>query len=297
MKEYKPFIKWVGGKSQILETVLGVMPMEMEDYHELFVGGGSVLFGILKRKREGGITIRGNVNVYDKNEALIWMYKNIKENPEKVHGVLLRVVNEYDGIKGMEVNRKPESEEDGKSSKESYYYWTRRLYNKADKKSYECSALFIFLNKTCFRGVYREGPNGFNVPYGHYKKTPVFPTLEEWKVISSILKDVHFEVSDYKDSLKKVKEGDFVYMDPPYAPETSKSFTSYIVDGFDMKEHKNLFEMTKKLNSRYLMSNAKVDMVIGAFDEGQRIVEVDARRAIHSKKPDTMTKEVLICNY
>ena len=122
MKEYKPFIKWVGGKSQILETVLEAMPNEMEDYHELFAGGGSVLFGVLKRKREGAITIRGNVNVYDKNEALMYTYKNIQDNPEEVYNALSKIVNEYDTLMGSEINRKPKTEGEAKSSKESYYY-------------------------------------------------------------------------------------------------------------------------------------------------------------------------------
>ena len=172
----KPIIKWVGGKTQILDKVLKTFPREMENYHELFVGGGSVLFGLLESK---DITVKGKVYAYDKNQKLINMYRQIQTNPKDVHDHLTELFKTYDTRTGTEVNRKPQTEEEGLTSKESYYYWVRKRYNDLIPTTYIHAATLIFLNKTCFRGVYREGPNGFNVPYGHYKTTPVVTPLEE----------------------------------------------------------------------------------------------------------------------
>ena len=120
-------------------------------------------------------------------------------------------------------------------SKESYYYWIRNKYNTIEKNTVECSALFMFLNKTCFRGMYREGPKGFNVPYGHYKKTPVIIKQQDLNTISELIKDVEFIHSDFRDSIKKIKPSDFVYFDPPYAQENKNSFVDYVADGFTLE--------------------------------------------------------------
>ena len=146
--------------------------------------------------------------------------------------------------------------------------------------------------------MYREGPNGYNVPYGHYAKTPTIITRDELDSISDLIKDVAFEVSDFEDSMKKIREvGDFVYIDPPYAPETTKSFVGYVADGFSLETHQKLFDCLKALpdGTKFVMSNAKVDMVTDAFGEYE-IKEVSARRAINSKNPGAKTTEVLITN-
>ena len=185
----KPIIKWVGGKTQILDKVLKTFPREIENYHELFVGGGSVLFGLLESK---DITVKGKVYAYDKNQKLINMYRQIQTNPNEIHDHLIKLFTTYDTRTGTEVNRKPESEEEGLTSKESYYYWVRKTYNDLIPNTPIHTATLIFLNKTCFRGLYREGPNGFNVPYGHYKTTPVVITLEDVLKIQDLIKNVVF---------------------------------------------------------------------------------------------------------
>ena len=144
--------------------------------------------------------------------------------------------------------------------------------------------------------MYREGPNGYNVPYGHYKKTPNFLSQEEIDYISDLIKDVEFKKCSFTESIKKVKEGDFVYLDPPYAPENDKSFVKYVADGFDLECHNNLFKSIKNLkNIKFVMSNAKVKLVTDAFKD-YNCENIIARRAINSKKPGSKTTEVIIYN-
>ena len=290
----KPIIKWVGGKTQILDKVLETFPHEMENYHELFVGGGSVLFGLLESK---DITVKGKVYAYDKNQKLINMYRQIQTNPKDVHDHLTELFKTYDTRTGTEVNRKPQTEEEGLTSKESYYYWVRKRYNDLLPTTHIHAATLIFLNKTCFRGVYREGPNGFNVPYGHYKTTPVITPLEELIKIQDLIKNVVFKGCDFREAFTQtINEGDFIYADPPYAPESVRSFVGYTKDGFVIDDHENLFKLLKYSTIDFVMSNAKVDLVTNSFKD-YRIEDVTARRAINSKDPSSKTMEVLVHGY
>jgi DNA adenine methylase len=290
----KPVIKWVGGKTQILDTVLKSFPREIENYHELFVGGGSVLFGLLTSK---DINVKGRVYAYDKNQKLINMYRQIQTNPGEVHDHLLQLFTMYDTRTGTEVNRKPENEEEGLTSKESYYYWVRKKYNELVPTTPVHAATLIFLNKTCFRGVYREGPNGFNVPYGHYKSTPLMISLDELVKIQDIIKDVVFKWCDFRVAFAQtVNGGDFIYADPPYAPESVTSFVGYTKDGFSLDDHRDLFNLLKRSKIDFVLSNAKVDLVTSSF-EGYEVKDVPARRAIHSKDPSSITTEVLVYGY
>ena len=295
-KLQKPFLKWVGGKTQIINNIFSKLPKKINNYYELFLGGGSVLFAVLSLQKEKKILIKNKIYAYDINSNLINVYKNIQNNKDELYEYLCFYLNEYDNIKGTVVNRNAKSEEESKTSKESYYYWIRNKYNNIDKNSIECSALFMFINKTCFRGMYREGPNGYNVPYGHYKKTPAIISKEELDYISDLIKDVEFNHSSFSESIKNVKSDDFVYLDPPYAPENSKSFVGYVADGFNLETHKLLFNEIKKLNkTKFVMSNAKVDLVMDYFKEYD-YEDIIARRAINSKKPGSITTEVIIYN-
>ena len=295
-KLQKPFLKWVGGKTQIINNIILKLPKKINNYHELFLGGGSVLFAVLSLQKENKILIKKKICAYDININLINVYKNIQNNKDELYEYLCFYMNEYDNIKGTVINRNAKSEEESKTSKESYYYWIRNKYNNIDKNNIECSALFMFINKTCFRGMYREGPNGYNVPYGHYKKTPSIISKEELDYISDLIKDVEFNHSSFSESIKNVKSDDFVYLDPPYAPENSKSFVGYVADGFNLETHKLLFNEIKKLNkTKFIMSNAKVDLVIDYFKEYD-YEDIIARRAINSKNPGSITTEVIIYN-
>ena len=293
-KIQKPFLKWVGGKTQIIDKIISKIPKEINNYHELFLGGGSVLLAVLSLQKQNKLVIKNKIYAYDINSILINVYKHIQSNKDDLYKCIDLYLKEYDGIKGTVINRKPTTIEEAKTSKESYYYWLRNKFNTIDKNTIECSALFMFINKTCFRGIYREGPNGYNVPYGHYKKTPTIISIADLNYISDLIKDVEFIHSDFNDSIKNVSNGDFVYLDPPYAPENEKSFVGYVSDGFSLEMHNTLFDKVKKMeNVKFMMSNAKVDLVMENF-QGYKCEDIVARRAINSKKPGSTTTEILI---
>lgn len=293
----KPFLKWVGGKTQILNEIISKLPEEMNNYHELFIGGGSVLLAILSLKKQNNISINGKIYASDINGALINVYKSIQNNKDELYRYIETIVEEYDSISGTVINRRPTTIEEAKTSKESYYYWSRQKYNSMNKDTVECAALFMFINKNCFRGMYREGPNGYNVPYGHYKKTPTIITRIELDKISELIQDVIFRHSSFVEAIKDVEYGDFVYLDPPYAPENNKSFVTYVADGFDLETHKLLFSEIKKIGNtaKFIMSNAKVQIVTDNFKEYE-CIDIIARRAINSKEPGSTTTEVIVYN-
>ena len=266
----KPFLKWVGGKTQIIEHVLKEFPKEMNNYYEPFLGGGSVLLQLLERKE---VKIKQNIYASDLNKNLIELYKSIQSNPNILIQELRILVNEMENINGDIVNRKPSNKEEALTSKESYYYWIRSLYNREPSP-----AMFLFLNKNCFRGVHREGPNGFNVPYGNYKNPNVFDSEHILK-ISSLIKNVVFSCDSYESVLKNVKENDFVYLDPPYAPSDEKSFVSYTKGGFNYENHMKLFSMCKNIN--FVMSNSDVKLVIDNF-KGYSVTVIECKRRINS---------------
>lgn len=298
----RPILKWVGGKGQIIDKLLKAIPKEMNNYHELFVGGGSFLMMVLWAKSKGFITINGSINAYDLNEALISTYINIRDNKDELFEKvkeLQKTFLECDA-EGT-VNRKANNKEESITSRESYYYWIRKQYNEqTDKTSVESSAYFIFLNKTGFRGMYREGPNGFNIPYGNYKN-PKLVEEDELNYISELIKDVNFYNSDFSESFKNVSnEKNFLYMDPPYAPENDKSFVGYTKDGFDIEQHKKLFVLTKLISEKnmIMMSNSNVKLIHDNLSKDNFKYEiVSCRRTINSKDPAARTEEVIITNY
>lgn len=296
----KPFLKWVGGKTQLLDKINEELPKEINNYHDIFLGGGSTLINILN----SSIKINGLVYAYDYNKNLINLYNNIKNNVELLITYIDNYINIYNSINIFNGNKKPMNDDESKSSKESYYYYMRNRYNSIgtnNQENIEKSALFIILNKLCFRGIYRESSLGkFNVPFGNYK-TPTVYDIENLKSLSQLFQNVIFQHLDFNISLNNVKENDFVYADPPYAPENNKSFVKYNKEGFTIEDNENLFNKLKSLDnikSKFLMSNSNVDFVKDKFNNNKyKIIIVDARRAINSKNPESTTKEVLIKNY
>jgi DNA adenine methylase len=293
----KPFLKWVGGKTQILDEVLERFPRSIQNYYEPFLGGGSVLLGLLTDK---SIKVKGTVYASDINSNLIGLYKNIQVNPEQLIGEVKAIADEWSTCVHTGINRKPLTKEEALTSPESYYFWLRATFNgltKEQRISVKGSALMLFLNKTCFRGVYREGPHGFNVPFGNYKNPTI---LEEDNIrhLSALLKDVVFTCCSFSEVLSKPLVGDFTYLDPPYAPENETSFVSYTTDGFDIEKHRALFKACAELKEKgcsFLMSNSDVPLIREAFPSDRfTTTSLVCRRSIHSKNPETKTREVLI---
>ena len=296
----KPILKWVGGKTQILDTLLANFPKEMRNYREIFVGGGSVLLGLLSAVRNGSIKVSGSIYAYDANEPLIGVYKNIQTQHNELYDMLQAILSEFNECRmDGEIIRTPKTPDEATQNRENYYYWIRSQYNRlTNKTGLVGSAMFIFLNKTCFRGMFRVGPNGFNVPYGHYKNPEIInhTHLDE---IHELIQSVVFEHCDFGVSLAHVEPDDFVYLDPPYAPETTTSFVGYTENGFGLEDHQRLFQTIDRLeNARFMMSNSAVPLVSTHFpEEKYRILPLVCRRAIHSKHPDATTNEVVIMNF
>jgi len=302
----KPFLKWAGGKTQIIAEIMARFPPTINNYHEPFLGGGSVLLALLSCIANGTITVTGKIYASDINTTLIGLYQNIQANPHAIIAEVRQLMEESTvavaAAAAAEVNRKASTLQEAQTSPESYYFWIRSRFNmlsKDDRMTIPASAMFLFLNKTCFRGLYREGPRGFNVPYGNYKN-PAILDEEHILHISALIKNVVFSVSSFPDVFSRAAAGDFMYLDPPYAPETTKSFVSYTSDGFKLTDHKTLFALcaaVKEKKVSLLMSNADVTLVRDAFPAPLYTTTViSCRRAIHSKEPDSRTNEVLITN-
>ena len=294
--ECKPFIKWVGGKGQLLSEINKLYPVELgkniKKYAEIFVGGGAVLFDILSKYK------LDEVYISDKNLELINTYKSIRDNVD----ILIK------SLKGMEEQYIPLDNENRKD----YYYKKREEYNSlkinSEVNNIEKAILFIFLNKTCFNGLYRVNKKGkFNVPMGAYKK-PKICDEENLKNVSLALKKVKIIYADYRESESFIDEKTFVYIDPPYRPlNITSSFTSYTENDFNDKEQIELAEYINVLNkkgAKIVISNSDPknnDIDDNFFDElydNYNINRVKATRMLNSNASlRGAINELLITNY
>ena len=282
-KKMKPFLKWVGGKTQIIEKLSNHFPDEVKgDYHEWFLGGGSVLFHILDKK-----IVHGNIYVYDLNRHLINLYKCIKDPEYKIFvESLFSLRHEYDTA----------------TDKKEFYYKMRKRYNEEVDDSLSKAVLFLFLNKTGFRGMYRENKKGdFNIPFGNYKCKLEFKS--DFDAIHKAIKDVHFIHRNFKDiDISTLSTDDFVYLDPPYYPETkTASFVGYVEGGFNETCHTNLFNKVKAMDClgiKVCMSNSCAEEVKTTFEENVKwnIELIEVKRRINPKNPGSKTHEVIITN-
>jgi len=298
----KPPLKWVGGKTQIIHEVLSTFPQDINNYYEPFLGGGSVLLAFLSYVKAGKIALSGNVYASDLNSNIIALYNNIKYHCEALITEVTVLQNAYDEITGTIVNRKATTVAQSITSRESFYYYIRHEFNRLtppDRLSVKGSAMMLFLNKACFRGIYREGPNGFNVPFGHYKQIRIID--ESINNLSELIQNVTFRHQSFQQALnfEQPENGaDFVYVDPPYAPENANSFVGYTATGFALSDHEALFAACKQLATKgatFVMSNAAVPLVTDAFPAPEYETQViSCRRAINSKNPAARTNEVII---
>ena len=301
-----PLLKWVGGKGKLLHHIVPKLrdAHTINNYYEPFVGGGSVLFAVINQVNKGNIRITGKIFASDVNKDLITFYKTVVSYPEELANSIQELFDNYNEACTLNGNRFPATFEDALNTKESYYYWIRKLYNdtrtqaESQFDSIKRSAMFYFLNKTCFRGIYREGPNGFNVPFGNYKTKFTPPTVSELNEYSEALQNVVFSVAHFQESLRKCKEGDLVYADPPYAPVQKTSFVGYTKDGFGLDSHISLFSLLHSLrekNVNIIMSNADVEMIRESFSPDiWNYDSINARRAVNSKNPQSTQLEVII---
>ncbi len=270
-----PFVKWAGGKRQLLPQIKERMPEKYNNYFEPFVGGGAVIFELLPV----------NALINDINKALINAYKQICNEPK----AFLKAVKNLDT--GMW--------EDGKE----YYYSLREHYNdKLMKAEYdvELAALFVFINKHCFNGLYHVNGKGlFNVPYNNSRRASVDETVIMG--ISEYLQGVTIIDGDFEAACKDAKEGDFVFIDSPYAPLNPTSFESYTKEGFDIESHKRLADLFDELTAREcycMLTNHNTDLINELYgNKGYRIDVVSVKRMINSDASNRVGEEVIICNY
>jgi DNA adenine methylase len=274
----RPFVKWAGGKRQLLPVISQNIPTKFDRYFEPFLGGGAVFFSLVSKDKKAKWFIS------DLNSDLVLSYVTIRDKVKELVTSLEKHAEHY-------------------SKDSSGYYYKVRESN--PKKEIDIVSRLIFLNKTCFNGLYRVNSKGkFNVPVGRYVN-PNIVNKENLYEVSKVLqsKDISIKCQDFEDALKGVGQGDFVYLDPPYQPVSSTaSFTSYTDSDFDFGDQKRLYNKFKALDKKgvkVLLSNSKSDDIIELFHEfSDGIVEINANRFINSvSKNRTGHSELLIKNY
>lgn len=294
-KSAKPFLKWAGGKGQLITEIERSLPFEITNnkftYIEPFVGSGAVLFWMLNNfpKLEKAV-------INDINSDLINAYRVIASQPKELISILKVLQNEFHSL------------ENDPEKKKEYYYYKRALYNTRNEELSAQAALFIFLNRTCFNGLYRVNKNnGYNVPMGSYKK----PTICDDKnilLVSEVLQKVEILCGDYEETIEEATDNSFFYFDPPYKPlSNTSSFNSYAKDEFNDEEQirlRNFCTKLEKLGHKWMLSNSDVkgkDTNDNFFDEIYSefsIARVKARRSINAN-PEKRGElnELLITNY
>ncbi|RLJ71586.1 DNA adenine methylase [Hydrogenivirga caldilitoris] len=266
----KPFVKWAGGKRQLLRVLIANVPKTFNTYIEPMVGGGALLFELMP---ERGI-------ISDINYELINAYRVIRDNVDEL-------------IESLKKHRNEES-----------YFYKVRAQNPEKLSPVERASRFIYLNKTCYNGLYRENSKGeFNVPFGKYKN-PKICDEENLRAVSEFLNSSHVQIlcQDYKDTCELAKKGDFVYLDPPYHPlSKTASFTKYNRYDFTEEDQIELSKVFRELDKKgcyVMLSNSNTEFVKKLY-KGYQIEEIEAGRAINCKgegrKRDKI--ELLIRNF
>jgi DNA adenine methylase len=269
----KPFLKWAGGKRQLVKDLIQYMPKKYTTYYEPFLGGGAFLLELQPQKAV----------VNDTNSELINCYSVVKNALNE----LIEELKQY-------------------KNDEDYYYEVRQWDREKDytlRTSIEKAARIIFLNKTCYNGLFRVNSQGqFNVPYGRYKKPNI---LDETvlKAVSLYLNKADIKIlnKDFAEAVKTANKNDFIYFDPPYDPvSNTASFTGYDMNGFDRNQQKRLKEVVDDLTNRgcqVMLSNSYTDFILDLYQE-YKCVKVAAKRAINSNASKRgKVDEVIVMNY
>jgi len=261
----KPFVKWAGGKQGIARTLVGMFPRKYNRYYEPFLGGGSVLFAAHPETAVCG----------DENNWLLDCYCAIREDCKQVAAILDTLKNTKEDFLQIRTVRPN----------------TLTLFQRA--------AHFIYLNKTCFRGLFRVNRQGqFNVPYGEYKRRYHDP--RELAIVAQTIKEIEFRTGDFELTLADVNAKDFVYLDPPYYKLSGFSdFNRYTKGQFRENDHVRLAAVCRELDERgvlWAVSNSNTDFIRRLF-VGYKMVEVANRREINLNSQDRNITELLIVNY
>ncbi len=291
----KPFVKWAGGKSQILDNIRAKYPAELgktiTKYAEPFVGGGAVLFDVLSRYTLDAVYIN------DINRELIATYTAIRDHADALITLLSTIQDHY--------------WQTDEETREAYYYEKRKRFNKLKVElsdNIEVAALFIFLNRTCFNGLYRVNSKGFyNVPMGSYKK-PTICDAENIQSVSSCLKNVQILCGDYQMSSNFIDNKTLAYFDPPYRPlSQTSSFTAYAQNGFGDNEQAELARFIDELSDKgafVVVSNSDPkntnadDNFFESLYHKHTISRISANRMINSSSSGRgKINELLIATY
>ena len=277
LSEPKPFVKWAGGKRQLMSELEKNFPTKFGTYLEPFLGGGAVMFDLLAKN------YNLKCNISDLNSDLVLAYVTIRDRLEKL-------------IESLENHSKNYHKDST-----GYYYEVR---NQEPKNQIEKVSRLLFLNKTCFNGLYRVNSKGkFNVPLGRYTN-PNIVNKENLHAVSKTLQSSKIKIScrDFSSIIKDAKKGDFVYFDPPYQPVSdTANFTSYTHRDFTEDDLERLADLANQLNSKgcnVMLSNSNSKTVKKLFSSVWKIKEIRANRAINSNSQKrTGHKEIIIKNY
>jgi DNA adenine methylase len=272
-----PFLKWAGGKTQLLQQFDRFFPTRYNRYYEPFVGSGAVFFHLLPSE----------AILSDSNPNLIAVYQHIQCHVEELLSLLYDLRERYHDMSAQE--------------QEQEYYRIRELYNTTPTGSLEKAALLIFLNKTGYNGLYRESKRGgYNVPFGRYDNPAIFDE-SNLRAVSQALQHVTLLHTDFRSVVDTAQEGDFVYFDPPYVPLTkTASFTSYTMGEFTQEQQRKLADVVRQLTCKgvlVMLSNSNNDVVRELY-RGWYVHEVKASRAVNSK-PNLRGKvtELVVTSY
>lgn len=264
------FLRWVGGKRYLVWRLKPYVPENLNGarYHEPFAGAANLYFALAPRK----------ASLSDLNEHLIACYSQIRTNHQKVAAHLREHV---------------------RNNSEEYYYEVRRIYNRSSAGPAQ-AARFIYLNRTCFNGVFRVNTDGeFNVPYGD-KSNPIFPGTSDLAQISASLAKARLTACDYERALSKAEQDDFVYLDPPYPPlNGTANFTHYTADRFDSDNQLRLSAAVKQLSKRgvrFLMTNADLPQIRELY-RPFHVAEISVTRYVSCKGARHRVGELVITNY
>lgn len=254
-----PIVKWAGGKRRLLEKISKRLPRKIDTYYEPMFGGGAVFFYLQERGRFK------NAVISDINEELITAHLVVRDNVKKL-------IKRLQGIEKAFLSAK---------DKKEYY---NKIREKSPGDKIDVAARFLFLNKTCFNGLYRVNKSGkFNAPFGKYK---TYNIVNEGRLLSAhhALQKAEIVCTSYETVLKNMKAADATYIDPPYIPIDATSFTTYTPGGFTLEDHKKLADYVFRLRNKGMWILVSNSDTIDAWDlyDGMRITKVSAPRNINS---------------